>query len=69
MAELTKREVVNGAKRASRDSITRAFAAGVAVTIQRGKKIIRCSSDGSERELRTMDFAYKTVKKKTYSLR
>jgi len=69
MAELTKKEMVNGARKASRDSIKRAFTAGVTVTIQRGKKILRCSSDGSERELRTMDFAYRTVKKKNYSLR
>lgn len=69
MAELTKKEMVNGARKASRDSIKRAFNAGVTVTVQRGKRILRCSSDGSEQVLHTMDFAYKTVKKKSYPLR
>ena len=67
--EISKKILVRGAQHASSDSIRKAFDAGHAITIQKGKDIVRRSSDGSEKILSSMDSAFKVVKKKTYSLR
>ena len=66
---LNKKELIKGAQNASSTSIKKSLSAGHSVTIQKGKSIVRLSSDGREELVRKIDSAYKIAPKKTYSIK
>jgi hypothetical protein len=65
---MTSKELSKSAKKASQKAVADAFAKGLSITVQRGKRIVKVSPDGKEEILTVLDRAYMKTDKKSFSL-
>lgn len=67
-SEISKKSLIEIARKASRQAVKKTLQAGGAITYQSGKSIIKQYADGRKEVIKVLDRAYFRPKKKRYKL-